>query len=595
MKKNIWMIMAVVTAAIFLCGSLPVFAMYSPQTAENDYRDLGVYTKNGELIQKPTAQFAAVRTKDGETVDFVTSYAGYDCNIDFPTLICYVGDVLTFTDMSCDNNAGGSLMEWDWQYSGALGEHNRVYTHNPLPETVFSLTEPGETIFYLCVRNQAGVRNGCCDPWSENGNHQVVGKNKRFPKGCYWYFTAVRVVVQPKREAIVHMRCWDGPQNRIFKEDILRLGELLTDEAEAFTTVTVPTFENYKFQRWNVELPDGSIQYEGNECEIRIGVAGFLPEKYLNIEYAAQEGNQSQEKSRRLEIEYTDTETQAILKEETICDQETVCVNLKRVPGYLIDGWTLQYPNGQSEMSGTEETVSVSLPPEHPEKKLIIYCRPIQNSEDGTEEGELPKPTVTVKPSGACDGVIEWTETDSHRKLVGRNRKGRPIYEICYHTFTYRTVLEADMRTDPQTFKSGYGFAVDVSCRLKTHLAKHEGNCTGWGSGRQAEATMEEPTRATVYLPWTVANRRGTQPASVTMNKNGNLTFTLPENPISEVGTRKIYTPVELSGTAEKPETHNFEVYIHGGGVGKTEFCKKLEGQIIINGDMYEDDFSGAD
>ena len=48
-------------------------------------------------------------------------------------------------------------------------------------------------------------------------------------------------------------------------------------------------------------------------------------------------------------------------------------------------------------------------------------------------------------------------------------------------------------------------------------------------------------------------------------------------------------------GTQEKPVNHSFEIYISGGGVGNVEFCKKITKTITINGDMFEDDFSGAD
>lgn len=71
--------------------------------------------------------------------------------------------------------------------------------------------------------------------------------------------------------------------------------------------------------------------------------------------------------------------------------------------------------------------------------------------------------------------------------------------------------------------------------------------------------------------------------------------FRLPVSNVSQAGARKIYTPVELAGTSEEPVSHDFEVYISGGGIEGVEFCQKLIGTITINGDMYEDDFSGSD
>ena len=92
-----------------------------------------------------------------------------------------------------------------------------------------------------------------------------------------------------------------------------------------------------------------------------------------------------------------------------------------------------------------------------------------------------------------------------------------------------------------------------------------------------------------------MTNRLGTQGRTIAMEQNGKLRFRLPVSKVSEAGARKIYTPVELPGTKEEPVTHEFEIYINGGGVNNVEFCQKIIGRITINGDMYSDDFSGAD
>ena len=107
--------------------------------------------------------------------------------------------------------------------------------------------------------------------------------------------------------------------------------------------------------------------------------------------------------------------------------------------------------------------------------------------------------------------------------------------------------------------------------------------------------TVKDPTKATVYLPWEMTNRLGTQSKTIGMEQNGRLKFQLPVSNVSEAGARRIYTPVELPGTEENPVNHEFEVYISGGGIEGVEFCQKLIGRITINGDMYSDDFSGAD
>ena len=96
-------------------------------------------------------------------------------------------------------------------------------------------------------------------------------------------------------------------------------------------------------------------------------------------------------------------------------------------------------------------------------------------------------------------------------------------------------------------------------------------------------------------MPWEMINSLGMQGKTISMVSGVRLKFKLPVSPVSQAGARKIYTPVELPGTKEAPERHLFEIYISGGGIGGVEFCQKLDETITINGDMYEDDFSGAD
>ena len=67
------------------------------------YRNLNILNKQGVRLNKPTAQFSANRIVNGEVADMAISYAGYDYNTEFPTLVCYVGDTLTFTDIISKN------------------------------------------------------------------------------------------------------------------------------------------------------------------------------------------------------------------------------------------------------------------------------------------------------------------------------------------------------------------------------------------------------------------------------------------------------------------------------------------------------------
>ena len=256
----------------------------------------------------------------------------------------------------------------------------------------------------------------------------------------------------------------------------------------------------------------------------------------------------------------------------------------------MIEDWVIKTPDDSVEKTGTEAPVSVTLTEQKPHKILDVNCFSL---EDDEETESAPSPTITVKPNGICDGVIEWTETDSHRVIIGYNRKGNPIYGRCNHAFEYKTVLSAKADITPEILKSGYGFEVDVDCDINTEMIENDG-CRNWGKNRKPSLEIKNPTNATVFIPWNMTNRLGSQGKSISMVPDGRLKFILPESPVSEIGAKKIYTPVELPGTKEEPQSHSFEIYIGGGGVGEIEFCQKIVCTITINGDMYEDDFSGA-
>ncbi len=686
MKRKYLSLMAVVMTAVFILSSLPVSAALSYERVNKDYRNMQIMNKSGGVINKPTSQFAAKRVVNGEIVDAVTSYADYDCTTEFPTLVCYAGDTLTFEDLSHDNNPNGKIIEWDWQYYGSLGDHNKIYKNNIVNSTSMVVNKPGETIFYLCVKNNAKVKTGCCDPWSENGNHQVVGKNKWFPKGAYWYFTAIRVIVKPVREAKVHVRYWDVESNTVFQENTVNIGQLLNDEDTVDTCIDIADSEGYQYLGWNVQLVDGTIQYSGADRKACITLAGWVPEKYLNIEYypytptsvevrywdsekneilntntltgekvvREQETTITAEltppegfkitgwnvqlmdgtiqytgtdnptnitlsgyipnkylnvecrpiSNTKLTVRYIDTETNEEINSRTIWGEEiignhetTVEVEIDDVPGYVITGWKVKLPNGETESSGNRDSVLVKLTENKPHKILEVSCLKLNpgDEEDPPGDDDPPGPTVTIIPNGDCNGIIEWRENDSHRVIIGYDDYSNPIYKTCSHTFGYKSILTANAVVSPDTFKSGYGFEVGVNCTLNTSLVSNNGGCSSWGRNRRSEMTVNEPTRATVYIPWDMTNRLGTQSKAITMESNGRLKFRLPVSNVSEAGARKIYTPVELAGTEENPVSHDFEIYVSGGGITGVEFCQKLIGRITIVGDMYSDDFSGAD
>ncbi|MBE5040751.1 hypothetical protein [Ructibacterium gallinarum] len=605
MKIKYWNVMAVLVAAIFILSGIPVSAEWSNRHADKDYRMMEILNKDGVVINKPTAQFAAKRVVNGEVADSVISDAGYDCAAAFPTLTCYVGDTLTFEDLSRDNNQGGSIVEWDWQRSGSLGDAYAIYDYNIVNNTSIYLDSPGETIFYLCVRNNVKVKTGCCDPWSENGSHQTIGTNKWFPKGAYWYFSAVRVVVKPMREAMVFVRWWDAQNNRIFHEGYVNAGQILQDADTVETSFHIDDWEGYLYSGWNVQLMDGIIQYSGTERDVGITLAGWVPEKYLNIEFYPYMAT-------GVEVRYWDTAENTILKtelltgEKVVKEQETTITAALTPPsGYTIKGWNVQFIDGAIQYTGTDNPVDVILNGYIPTKYLNVECSRNSGTQmipgggmgtgETSENENLPDPTVSIKPNGVCNGIIEWTETDSHRVPDGYTSKGKRKYRTCTHTFEYKAALTADAVITPDTLKSGYGFEVGVSCSLETTLVSNKGGCSGWGANRRALMTVKDPAKATVYLPWNMTNRLGTQSKTIGMEPNGKLKFQLPVSNVSEAGARKIYTPVELPGTEEEPVNHEFEIYISGGGIEGVEFCQKLIGRITVNGDMYSDDFSGAD
>lgn len=684
MKRKYMSLTAVLAAVVFIISAIPVLAAPSNEKVGKDYRNMQIMNKQGVAINKPTSQFAAKRVVNGQITDAVTSYSGYDCTTEFPTLVCYVGDTLTFEDLSCDNNVGGSIVEWDWQYYGSLGDSNKIYNYNVVDSTSITLATPGETIFYLCVKNNAQVKTGCCDPWSENGNHQVVGKNKWFPKGAYWYFSAIRVVVKPMREAMVYVRYWDAQNNKVFHEGYIDAGQILNDADTVDTSFHITDWEGYMYYAWNVQLPDGTIQYSGNERDVGITLAGWIPEKYLNIEYYPYmstgvevrywdtEENKiihtdllTGEKvamdnettitaqmtppfgykikswnvqlidgtiqytgtdnptdialngyiptkylnvecvplsNTKLTVNYVDEETEKLLKSEVIFGEEvhgnektTVKAEIKDISGYVVTGWELMLPDGTEEKTGNRDTVSVTLTETTPHKILKVNCLTLDPYGGSEDVEDTPDPTITIKPAGDCDGIIEWTETDSHKVFVGYTSSGRRKYKTCTHSFDYRATLTAEADITPDTLKSGYGFEMDINCKLNTKLVSSSGGCTSWGKNRTALMYVKNPTKATVYIPWEMKNNLGTQSKTITMDSNGTLKFRLPVSNVSQAGARKIYTPVELAGTSEEPVSHDFEVYISGGGIEGVEFCQKLIGTITINGDMYEDDFSGSD
>lgn len=598
MNKSIKKIMTVLMAVIFSSTSTNVIATWSPEYASRDYRNMELRNTKNVRVEKPTAQFAVNRISNGELVDKTISYAGYDCSLPFPELVCYVGDKITFEDLSYDNNRGGKITQWDWQRFGHMGDYYEIYNHNILAQQSFECTQPGETTFFLSVRNNQRVKNGCWDPWSENGNHQVKGTNRWFPQGAYWYFTAVKVIIKPVNASEVCVRYWDSARNKIITSNTV-FGPILLGDDRATVNTSLSAPQGYNIDSWNIQHLDGTIESYGTSHEPSIELSGDIPKKNLNVEcYVMDNSTPGTETS--VDVKYYSNRTQELIAETTIQGNmvhpnttTTVNVQLTSPEGYYIDRWDVVLGDGTVDKQGVESSIDVQLDASTPHKTVKVYCSKGRGDDD--DDIIIPDVDITVIPDGECIGQIEWTETESHRVIIGYDDDGDPIYRICPHIFTYRAILGAAAVITPGTFKSGYGFEVNLDCSLSHSLISNNGDCNSWGLGRAATSRINAPDRATIYLPWTVRNSLGTQGNMISMQQNGNLKFILPESPISTIRARKIYTPVELAGSETNPVSHSFDIYINGGGVGNVEFCKKLTGTITINGVMYDDDFSGAD
>ena len=585
-------LMTAILAVIFLFTSICVSAEYSYEKADHDYRLIEAIDKNGKRVNKPTAQFLVKRIVNGETVEGVLSYNGYDCNTPIPVLRCYVGDTIKFEDHSFSNSTSGKINGWDWQYYGSFGDSSELYSHNIVDKSEFYCSQPGETSFYLCVKDSTSPKKGFTDIWSENGNTQSVGKNKAYSKGVYWYFTAVKVIVEPVQKANLFVRCWDKETNSIIKEMTVDSGVIYGYEGTINTTYNIEDMNGYKFLEWNVQLPEGTVQYSDITRSVNVDLAGWVPQKYVNVYYEKDGEPKEETDDYKVDIRYVDRETKDVLSEETLYpDTESLSVELKEIDGFYNTGWKVVLPDLKEENKGVSGPVNITLSSDSPYKIIFVDC--LKKKPDKPDDEKEHTPVIT--PSGICDGVISWTETDSHLVCVGTDENGNPIYETCFHTFTYRTVLSANADISPDTFKSGYGFEAEVKYNINTSLLSNSGGCSSWGYGRTPKMSVLQPSKSTVYIPWIASNRLGTQSRSIEMEKRAGNRFILPESNISEIGARKIYTPVELPGTEEAPASHSFEIYLSGGGVGDIEFCKKLNCSITINGDMYSDDFSGAD
>jgi len=208
---------------------------------------------------------------------------------------------------------------------------------------------------------------------------------------------------------------------------------------------------------------------------------------------------------------------------------------------------------------------------------------------------EPQQPTAPADTQG-CSSVIQWSEVKSHTYYCGGCLMGGGCPgHTCKHVYTYQTALKSNAVVSPDKLKSGYGFGVTVNNSISTGQISNKGVC-GKNLKKVNSKVPIPPAATEVRTGWLVKNRLGTQFKTIQLDKSSSTAttskFTCAKNRISEIKERKIYTPVDLKGTAKKSITHPISIVISGGGVNGIPFCYTLSKSILINGDMYEDDFT---
>ncbi|QIB69754.1 hypothetical protein Ami103574_10665 [Aminipila butyrica] len=226
-------------------------------------------------------------------------------------------------------------------------------------------------------------------------------------------------------------------------------------------------------------------------------------------------------------------------------------------------------------------------------------------------------PVAQVTPpadtTGSCTDVIKWSEVQSHSykcsgcktktSSSGKKTKYCPGH-TCNHVYTYQsklsssgTLTAAKPNGNSTTFKSGYGFSVNVNNSIATSQIGNSGAC-GKSLSKANIKKPVPPSAAEVRTNWTVKlkDSKYTQPKNVALFK-GAVTgttskFVTAANQLSNYKNAQIYTDVALKGTKQKPIKHTISVYSYGGGVNGVQFCKSLPLTFTINGNMYEDDWT---
>jgi hypothetical protein len=217
-----------------------------------------------------------------------------------------------------------------------------------------------------------------------------------------------------------------------------------------------------------------------------------------------------------------------------------------------------------------------------------------------------PLPGTTV----GCSDVLAWAEGHTHTRTF-RRADGTRYTRPCHHTIYYQSELSETHTIDPSELKSGYGIRVDVSCTISNpHIIRNRGGCS-WSEGPRNRP--DPPSTVKVTMPKEVRVRLSnrlvqTQPEVVVLDRKSvtatQSIFEPERNEVSELyygprpeESRKIYVDVSVSGTKTRPVEHEIPIEISGGGIDalSIRWCKWInDATIRINGNMYEDDVTGA-
>lgn len=228
-------------------------------------------------------------------------------------------------------------------------------------------------------------------------------------------------------------------------------------------------------------------------------------------------------------------------------------------------------------------------------------CKHFGTPECGCYKDPGPQITLPEDTTGSCTDVITWKEVKSHTyHCGGENCKGH----TCRHVYIYQAKLEskaslkaAKPNGNDKTFKSGYGFMVDLSNVIEVKQIGNAGACRK-SLSKVSDKKVVPPTLAEVRTNWTVKNKekKSIQGTTITMAKGSasatTSQFVTTANPVSNYNKPLIYTDVALKGTRKNPVNHTITVYTYGGGVNGVQFCKSIPLTFTINGNMYEDDWT---